>query len=91
LRRAIKNRVETTLGGCLSKTTDGKCDDGQAVLVTAAEGMKLHASTAPANANSRRATVLEHLIETAAALNHPDDIAKWEADLANVRARPDSK
>ncbi len=76
------------LGETLLKQEDYA--EGEGLLVAANQGMKLHAATAPSIAKGRRATVLEQLIEAATAMDHPNDVNKWEAELASL-AESDSK
>ncbi|MEL7496532.1 MAG: tetratricopeptide repeat protein [Planctomycetota bacterium] len=63
-----------------------KYAEGHNILVLAAEGMKRDSATAPANLAGRHVEVVEQLINVARALNRPNDVKKWEAELAELRA-----
>ncbi|MFT5300852.1 MAG: serine/threonine protein kinase/lipopolysaccharide biosynthesis regulator YciM [Mariniblastus sp.] len=63
-----------------------KLAEGEERLVQAAEGMKRFADATAGSMQNRLVEVVKQLIDLATALDRPDDVAKWEAELALLRA-----
>lgn len=70
-------------------TQQGNDAEGYKFLQTAAQGMKRDAASEPASMAGHYAEVVERLIKAATALERPNDIKKWEAELVDLRTDRD--